>query len=72
MGWVAPLCGCFFSSPLDFLGKSEKVRGVWIGEDVGTAAKKNTKIAEDTVPITAEGQTGSFILSRPTKGWPVS
>jgi hypothetical protein len=49
----------------------EKVRAVWIGEDVGIAAPKNTKIAEDTVPITEEKQTGSFTLSRPKRGWPV-
>jgi len=38
---------------------------------VGIAAPKNTKIAEDTVPITEEKQTGSFTLSRPNRGWPV-
>ena len=65
----APQLVVFFVG--DRVKVGEKVRGVWIGEDVGTAAPKNTKIAEDTVSITAEGQNGAFTLSRPTKGWPV-
>jgi hypothetical protein len=55
----------------DHVKVGQKVRGVWIGEDVGAAAAKNTKIAEDTVAITEERQSGAFTLSRPTKGWPV-
>ena len=49
----------------------DKIRGVWIGEDVGDAAPKETKIYEKTV--TAEGDTddGEFSLSKPTNDWPV-
>ena len=66
---AAPQLVVFFVG--DRVKVGEKVRGVWIGEDVGKVAPKTTKIAEDTVAITAEGQNGAFTLSRPTKGWPV-
>jgi hypothetical protein len=51
--------------------KGDKVRGVWIAEDVGNAAPKETKIDEAT--MTADGDTsdGNFSLTKPTKGWPV-
>jgi hypothetical protein len=53
------------------LQEGDKVRGVWIGEDVGDAAPPNTKIDEKA--LTAEGDTddGVFAISKPTKGWPV-
>jgi hypothetical protein len=49
----------------------DKLRSVWIAEDVGDAAPANTKIDEKT--LNAEGDTddGVFSLSKPTKGWPV-
>ena len=49
----------------------DKLRSVWIAEDVGDAAPPNTKIDEKT--LNAEGDTddGVFSLSKPTKGWPV-
>lgn len=49
----------------------QKVRGVWIAEDIGTVAPKNHKIAEDTLDVSEENQTGSFTLSKPDNGWPV-
>jgi hypothetical protein len=49
----------------------DKLRGVWIADDVGDAAPKGTTIDERT--LTAEGDTddGMFSLSKPTDGWPV-
>ena len=49
----------------------DKIRGVWIADDVGDAAPKGTKIDENT--LSAEGDTddGEFSLSKPTNGWPV-
>jgi hypothetical protein len=48
----------------------DKVRGVWVADDVGDAAPKGFKIDERT--FTAEGDTsdGEFSLSKPD-GWPV-
>jgi hypothetical protein len=48
----------------------DKLRGVWIADDVGDAAPKGSKIDEET--ITADGDTddGAFSLSKPTNGWP--
>jgi hypothetical protein len=55
----------------DGLKSGDKVRGVWIAEDVGDAAPKDTKI--DEAILTAETPTdhSAFSLSKPTKGWPV-
>ena len=48
----------------------DKIRGVWMADDVGDAAPAGTKI--DEKGITAEGDTddGVFSLSKPTTGWP--
>ena len=47
----------------------DKIRGVWIADDVGDAAPKGFKIDEKA--LTAEGDlfTGEFSLSKPD-GWP--
>lgn len=47
-----------------------KLRGVWIAEDVGDAAPKETKIDEATVPVTEAEQHGAFSITKPTNGWP--
>jgi hypothetical protein len=49
----------------------DKIRGVWIADDVGDAAPPNTKIDERI--LNAEGDTddGVFSLGKPTNGWPV-
>src|SRR5947199_4695436 len=49
----------------------DKIRGVWIADDVGNAAPAGTKI--DEKGLTAEGDTddGVFSLSKPTNGWPL-
>src|SRR5204863_3764825 len=49
----------------------DKLRGVWIAEDVGDAAPANTKIDETTLTLEQEDFYGAFALSRPNKGWPV-
>lgn len=53
----------------DSIKEGEKVRSVWIAEDVGTAAPKNTKIDEATVTATSD-KGGTFSISKPDKGWP--
>ncbi|MEI6536982.1 MAG: hypothetical protein WCN98_16685 [Verrucomicrobiaceae bacterium] len=56
----------------DALKTGDKINGVWIVEDAGAAAPKETKI-DEAVVITAETPTdhGAFALSKPTAGWPV-
>lgn len=49
----------------------EKVRAVWIAEDVGEAAPKDTKIDEATLFSNSASEEGAFSLSRPEKGWPL-
>jgi len=51
--------------------KGEKLRGVWIAEDVGDAAPANTKIDEATLTADQDDFYGAFSLSKPNKGWPV-
>ena len=51
--------------------KGDKLRGVWIAEDVGDAAPKQTKIDEATLTAEQDNFYGAFSLSKPTKGWPV-
>ena len=51
--------------------KGDKLRGVWIAENVGDAAPANTKIDEATVTAEEENFHGAFSLSKPDKGWPV-
>lgn len=51
--------------------KGDKLRGVWIAEDVGSAAAANSKIDEKTVTMDGDTDNGDFSLSQPTKGCPV-
>jgi hypothetical protein len=53
------------------LQEGDKLRGVWIGEDVGDVAPPNTKIDEKTLNVEGDTDDGVFSLSKPTKGWPV-
>jgi hypothetical protein len=48
----------------------DKIRGVWIAEDVGSAAPANSKIDETTVTLDGDTNDGAFSLSEPKKGWP--
>lgn len=52
------------------VGEGTKIRGVWIAEDVGSAAPANSKIDETTVTLDGDTDKGSFSLSEPKKGWP--
>jgi hypothetical protein len=53
------------------LQKGDKIRGVWIAEDVGDVAPPNYKM--DEVTLTADGPRafGTFTMTKPTKGWPI-
>ena len=48
----------------------DKLRGVWIAEDVGNAAPEKTKIDEATLTADENDFYGAFSLTKPTKGWP--
>jgi hypothetical protein len=50
--------------------KGDKLRAVWIAEDVGDAADPNTTIDETTLTAEEDNFYGAFSLSKPTKGWP--
>ena len=50
--------------------KGDSLRAVWIAEDVGSAAPKETKIDESTLTADEENFFGAFALSKPTNGWP--
>ena len=55
----------------DAIEKDDSIRCVWIAEDVGEAAPKETKIDESTLEATKDNDKGAFTLSKPTNGWPV-
>jgi hypothetical protein len=55
----------------DHVGAGQEIRAVWIAEDVGEAAPKETKIQEKIITTTGPKDTPGFTLTRPTKGWPV-
>lgn len=50
--------------------KGQKLRAIWIAEDVGEAAAKETKIDEATLTADEDNYYGAFSLSKPTNGWP--
>ena len=64
-----PKLYAFFRSTGTKTGDS--LRGVWIAEDVGTAAPKDTKIDEAMLTADEGNFYGAFSLTKPTKGWPV-
>jgi hypothetical protein len=51
--------------------KGDKFRVVWIAEDVGDAAPKETKIDESTILADGDDFYGAGSLTKPTAGWPV-
>jgi hypothetical protein len=63
-----PKLYAFFRTSGSKVGDS--LRGVWIAEDVGKAAPKETKIDEATLTADDNDFYGAFSLTRPTKGWP--
>lgn len=51
--------------------QGDKIRGVWIAEDVGDGAPANSKIDEKALTMDGDTDDGDFSLSKPTKGWPL-
>jgi hypothetical protein len=51
--------------------EGDKLRGVWIAEDVGDTAPKNYKIDESSLTADQDDFYGAFSLTKPTNGWPV-
>jgi hypothetical protein len=50
----------------------DKIHSVWIAEDIGDAAPKESKILEGEVTVYKADEDGAFSLSRPGgKIWPV-
>jgi hypothetical protein len=50
--------------------KGDKIRAVWIAEDVGDAAAPNSKVLETTGDLDSDTDTGMFSVSQPKNGWP--
>src|SRR5947209_14829720 len=48
---------------------NDTVRSVWIADDIGTAAPRNSKIDEASVVTRVANEGGVFLLSKPEKGW---
>ncbi len=55
----------------DAVKAGDKIRAVWIAEDVGDTAPKLTKIDEATLTAAKDNPSDAFSLSKPTKGWPL-
>lgn len=55
----------------DAVKAGDKIRAVWIAEDVGDTAPKGTKIDEATLTAAKDNPSDAFSLSKPTKGWPL-
>lgn len=53
------------------LKAGDKVKGVWIAEDVGDVAPKDSKIDEATLVAETPTDHSAFSLSKPTNGWPI-
>ncbi|MEY2491259.1 MAG: hypothetical protein QOH24_210 [Verrucomicrobiota bacterium] len=53
------------------LTPGEKIRCVWIAEDVGDAAPANYQVDETSTKADDVRAFGTFTLSRPKKGWPI-
>lgn len=51
--------------------QGDKIRAVWIADDIGEAAPKGATIVESVVTADKDNAVGGFKLSKPTKGWPL-
>ena len=49
----------------------DKLRGVFIADDVGDAAPAGYKIDEATLTADGDNYSGEFSMSKPDNGWPV-
>ncbi|MGI9114009.1 MAG: hypothetical protein ACR2FX_03060 [Chthoniobacterales bacterium] len=54
----------------DGLSAGEKIRCIWIAEDVGAAAPANYHVDETSFTADGPNASGTFTLSKPKKGWP--
>lgn len=54
----------------DALKAGNKLRAIWIAEDVGVIAPRETKITEASVTADGPDDGGVFSLARPEGGWP--
>ena len=52
------------------LQAGDKVRALWIAEDVGIAAPKNSRVTSGTVTAYKPDDEGLVALARPKGGWP--
>ena len=50
--------------------KGDKLRLVWIADDVGEAAPANTQIAEKAMTMEGVPNEGNFSCTKPAKNWP--
>jgi hypothetical protein len=50
--------------------KGDKLRAVWIADDVGDAAPAHTKIAEKAMTMEGVPNEGRFSCTKPSKNWP--
>lgn len=53
----------------DAVKAGDKIRAVWIAEDVGDTMPKGTKIDETTLTAAKDNPSDAFSLSKPAKGW---
>ena len=51
--------------------KGDKLRAVWVADDVGDAAPANTKMIEKTMTMEGDPTEGDFSCTKPPQGWPV-
>ena len=50
--------------------KGDKLRAVWIADDVGDAAPAHTRIAEKAMTMEGVPNEGNFSCTKPAKNWP--
>lgn len=55
----------------DALKAGDRIRAIWIAEDVGYAEMQNSKITEGSAIAYKPDDSGAFGLARPKEGWPL-
>jgi len=50
--------------------KGDKLRAVWVADDVGDTAPANTKMVEKTMTMEGDPTEGDFSCKKPPEGWP--
>jgi hypothetical protein len=53
------------------LSAGDRIRAIWIAEDVGSVAPKESKVTEAKVTVYKSDDDGAFVIGRPSEGWPV-